>query len=593
MSPAGVLRRIRDVSGPQLYRDNLFRITGLPTDADAATVARMRQRVAAQGAFGGGATIDSGGELPLPRPVPVDDVLRALDDVSDPARRIVDELVWFWGPDGPCGCPQGLHADHDAAVSAHARALDGELDGKATGKGNGKGSAGKWSAAAAKWNAVLRRAAFWDHVRHRLAVLDDPRLDDAVVDALRDALPEALIAPLVDLVMATPDPVRLRGHVATWSLPGADGRALLADAAAPLFEGAAKAVADAREQLDARKWSAAATGLVDDAVPLVDRISVLLPPGEHRPTAAIRESVAILLNNCAMAGMDTGSPAAKLRGWFDLAERLAVETDTRKVVVENRTALAATRTPTSPRLLERGTTDGRRLLNLAIQEMEAGNVDLAMTLLASARQQLTGTERQLARDLLQELERSSASRRGTPAPSSSSAAAVVRGRPTPPVAAHDVWRLARQILDPVRYDHLPDTGGVVPDWARQVRGCGDWRHVYVLLQVWWLVASATALKADIHRAITGVWVATDQGKRPYRGWGWGGAAVLGGGAVAQVWSWYGVWVAVAAAAAVVVLMLVAAFVIFTRGVRVIARHFPDFWPGVGEDMRTGRGEGVR
>src|SRR4051812_26186182 len=85
---------MRDVATPQLYRRNAFRITGLPTDADARTVRRRQQKVNA--ALQVGADVDLGHDLP----VDATEVARAFEVVlGDPRRRLVDELFWWWDTD--------------------------------------------------------------------------------------------------------------------------------------------------------------------------------------------------------------------------------------------------------------------------------------------------------------------------------------------------------------------------------------------------------------------------------------------------------------------------------------------------------------
>ncbi|MET4927006.1 hypothetical protein P3L51_32415, partial [Streptomyces sp. PSRA5] len=80
-----------EAAGPQMYRRNSFRITGLPTSADRRTVRQRQQRITP--ALELGADVDLGHSLP----VRLDDVRGAFDRIlGDPRRRLVDELFWLW-----------------------------------------------------------------------------------------------------------------------------------------------------------------------------------------------------------------------------------------------------------------------------------------------------------------------------------------------------------------------------------------------------------------------------------------------------------------------------------------------------------------
>src|ERR1700722_19292422 len=77
---------------PELFRDNAFRVTGLPVDSTAGDIVRREERIRMAAKFGGGAHIPS----PLPiSPAPSGDMVRAaVDRLRDPERRLVDEFFW-------------------------------------------------------------------------------------------------------------------------------------------------------------------------------------------------------------------------------------------------------------------------------------------------------------------------------------------------------------------------------------------------------------------------------------------------------------------------------------------------------------------
>lgn len=119
--------RLREIAGPELYRRNPFRVVGLATNAKPAQVRAQRHLLLGALDLGSG-TIPGDRRLPLPRPPAAQEVRSAFDALERPDHRLVDELFWWWGEPGACGCPAEVHEAHDAAVEAHAKALDAETD---------------------------------------------------------------------------------------------------------------------------------------------------------------------------------------------------------------------------------------------------------------------------------------------------------------------------------------------------------------------------------------------------------------------------------------------------------------------------------
>lgn len=336
-----------EAAGPQMYRRNAFRITGLPTTADRRAVRQRQQRITP--ALELGADVDLGHSLP----VELDDIRGAFDRVlGDPRRRLVDELFWLWdasssngtsAPPATCSCPKSLHADHDAAVRAHSAALDLEVENDGLSAGQRLAEATQlWSDASRLWGQVLRRAVFWDHVRHRIAVLDDRQLDESVIDTFRDALPGTLVKPLIELAAAASAPadrVRLAELARQWPLvPSGTVDDQLEEAAAPHYESLRATARRASSQLDGGNWNDAATEVYDHALPALALLESLVPYARHRRTASARNDVAVLLNNCATAAIGALGPAANLNAskWFRTADELATDPVTRQTLTTNR-----------------------------------------------------------------------------------------------------------------------------------------------------------------------------------------------------------------------------------------------------------------
>lgn len=344
-----------EAAGPQMYRRNSFRITGLPTTADRRTVRQRQQRITP--ALELGADVDLGHSLP----VRLDDIRGAFDRIlGDPRRRLVDELFWLWDADAPeagpgggstpdnsCPCPKTLHHDHDAAVRAHSAALDLEVENTALSADRGQLAevTQLWSNAARLWGQVLRRAVFWDHLRHRISVLDDRQLDESVIDTLRDTLPTTLVKPLIELAAAATTPAdraRLAATARDWPLvPSNHIDDQLEEAAAPHYESLRATGKRASSQLDGRNWDGAAAEVYDHALPALARLEALVPYAKHRRTATARNDVAVLLNNCATAAADAIGPAANLNAskWFRTAAELATDPATQQTIKTNRDGL--------------------------------------------------------------------------------------------------------------------------------------------------------------------------------------------------------------------------------------------------------------
>ena len=309
---------LHEIAGPDMYRRNAFHLTGLSTAADGRAVRERRQRLT---------TIAESGDEEARAALP------AFEELRDERHRLVQELFWYWDiPDHTCGCSPAVHAVHDTAVRRHAKALRLE-----TGSAKHEQSDQAWSEAARKWAELLRRAAVWDHVRYRIEQLGDRRMDEHTVDALRDALPRALLAPVIDLAVAAKSPARLIGHVQRWDGDTGLAHDLLADAAAPLLADLRATVEQAAAHLDADRPAQAAKTLHRTAMPQARRLGVLLPHHRHRETARIHDQIAVLLNNSALSLAQSPERASEeyLTKLFTAALALVVTPQQRKIIKEN------------------------------------------------------------------------------------------------------------------------------------------------------------------------------------------------------------------------------------------------------------------
>ncbi|GAA3928084.1 hypothetical protein GCM10023085_06570 [Actinomadura viridis] len=327
---AGLLSRV----GPDLYRENPFRVAGLGVDATARDIRRRSEELQVKARLGTDPD-PSSPLLPLVPPPDLAAAREAMQRLRDPVARLQDELFWFWpAPDGDpdegldalrAGAPDRAErvwgragsgpaaavARHNLAVLLHARALD--ADGlPATGRD-------LWRRALTAWSAVLDDAAFWDLVTERARRAADPRLGSGTARDLRDRLPAALLSVSARLAVrvARED----GGADAAWhadlmtrcGFPDALVTTALRDAAGTdtsrlrsLGEAAlAKATAEPS------RGAEQAARVLDQAAPGLAGLEAVLPPGDSL-LQGIQDEVAAHAMRCAVLYVnETGDfPAA-------------------------------------------------------------------------------------------------------------------------------------------------------------------------------------------------------------------------------------------------------------------------------------------
>jgi len=93
--PAHDSALLLDFATPTLYRQNAFRVLGLPITATPRVIATQLQKLQVLAPLG---RTDPALQGPFAiQPPPTDEVLRAADrQLSDPQLRLLHELFWFW-----------------------------------------------------------------------------------------------------------------------------------------------------------------------------------------------------------------------------------------------------------------------------------------------------------------------------------------------------------------------------------------------------------------------------------------------------------------------------------------------------------------
>lgn len=311
------------LSGADLYRNNAFRVTGLPPGATPGQIRRAREeatlaaRLGTSGTSGTPGTPGTPGAStgtgvpPLDPPPGADELRSAFEALRDPVARLAHELLWLWPSDGDrdragdgdgagC-CGADLVERHAGAVRAHCAAVEAD------------GSDEQWASGLSGWAEVLEAREFWEHAKARVREIDDPRLTTGTVRRLRERLPRHLAS--VTAVLA------VRAARTDTADSGAATRLVELLRRSPLEEeavGAAlreavriderallTACAAARDAARADSGAAGAAGrellVVSDE--LLRVVEAVCGPGD--PVAgALSEEVALALNNCAVAHFD-------------------------------------------------------------------------------------------------------------------------------------------------------------------------------------------------------------------------------------------------------------------------------------------------
>ena len=203
-----------------IYRENSFRITGLPVDASDKEIKKHADKLKIMEELGYGEGANPAA-FALDPPPSVDQIRGAMQRLKEPEHRLVDEFFWFWPQEfGKSANDPAIQAilsgdretaydiwtslesnpDHDytachnIAVMLHLVALDWtlhhfsyEIDLEREGK-----IKGFWKESFSRWEKNAIDDRLWDALKARIRVLDDPRLTTGFARRMRDALPEAL-----------------------------------------------------------------------------------------------------------------------------------------------------------------------------------------------------------------------------------------------------------------------------------------------------------------------------------------------------------------------------------------------------------------
>lgn len=211
-----------DVARPDLYRRNAFRVIRLPVRVSEREIRKYLRETELRRQFGGDASAATGlsaapSPLPLTPEPNAELIAEAQARLARPERRFVDEFFWFWSDDAEAlitlsGNDVDAASDlwikqtessanrwtsvHDIAVMFHAAALDLEwaaADGGTLTDERKQQRDKYWQNCIAVWRLALTREEVWQHLKARVAEIDDPRVTPEMADELRGLLPVVLL----------------------------------------------------------------------------------------------------------------------------------------------------------------------------------------------------------------------------------------------------------------------------------------------------------------------------------------------------------------------------------------------------------------
>lgn len=331
---------LRPLTGSGFYRDNVFRLTGLPAGATDRHIRQRREE--AELAFGIGTPLPW---LPAEESTVDSEAVRAaFESVRNPVLRLSHELLWLWqSRDSPDGLGE-LDA-HGPGLRAHRKAFEREYAMPSPPAGQDTERLDSmWRQGLAAWAAILASDALWDWAKRRVRDLDDPRLTTGTVRRLRARLPSHVISAGLALAV----------RAAEFSTEAADRHVRLLDDSpfddALVDQALRDAVRPAERRLrrdcentgkilgsDTDDFVRAGGDLLDRAHGSLRVLTAIL--GENDPlTVAMRDETADLVNQCVVAHRDADDEntdgSSLLRRARELAtDRALVELIDRNITV--------------------------------------------------------------------------------------------------------------------------------------------------------------------------------------------------------------------------------------------------------------------
>ena len=211
---------------PQLYRENAFRILGLPVTVTLRDIERHQQKLEMVAKLGINSHDQNHSYLPLLPPPDEDSILHAMEQLQDPEKRLIDEFFWFWPTKTGSFCDEAFDllsknrvsetldfwkkavessscsiTAHNLAVLYHTHALD--IEHKSATQPLTKEELEIcglcWKGAYREWQKLLDNETFWSQITTRVQELNNPLLTTGIARHIRYSLPKAIFQINADL----------------------------------------------------------------------------------------------------------------------------------------------------------------------------------------------------------------------------------------------------------------------------------------------------------------------------------------------------------------------------------------------------------
>jgi DNA-binding response OmpR family regulator len=232
--------------GPQLYRQNAFRLTGLDVDTSLRDISRQAEKLEMMAKLG----VNSQDRGAFAIAVTTEEIRAALQSIKIPEQRLLHEFFWFWPSTGSSKTDEALSAikkgdvqhseevwtaagvaqrelssiaarldgqcsdsdrtllaqkkeelEHVAAISIHnlailyhLQAISLEVGSERRGKQDNAKRLSNWKRSFEFWSKLRNRHGFWEVLVDRIRSLDDPRLTVETAELIWNSLPLALLS---------------------------------------------------------------------------------------------------------------------------------------------------------------------------------------------------------------------------------------------------------------------------------------------------------------------------------------------------------------------------------------------------------------
>ena len=220
MSVKRLLPELLEMSTPDLFLKNSFRVTWLKTNASNREIARHAEKLKMQ-ALLGASGVSGSSIFTLDPPPSVDDVREAMNKLKEPKLRLIDEFFWYWpvsldNPDSDKAIEalqrgddemarslweewesdpsRRMVASHNLAVMYHMLAIDWSITDLVRPFDFGQVEQMKkcWKKAFDRWETLATDDEMWDRLKARIREIDDPALPTGTARRIKDTLPEAV-----------------------------------------------------------------------------------------------------------------------------------------------------------------------------------------------------------------------------------------------------------------------------------------------------------------------------------------------------------------------------------------------------------------